>query len=381
MAEPTAAPEHEVETPEDFLPINGTDYIEFYVGNAKQAAQYYAHLFGLQIQGYLGPETGRHDRVSYLLTQNDIRFVLTSALGPDYPISQHVHRHGDGVKDIALWVDDAAASFQETTKRGAPPVQEPTVHKDEHGRVVTASISTYGDTVHTFVERSDYDGLFIPGFEPWNNEFWSPPSAAGLQYVDHCVGNVHEGDMDKYVEYYARTMGFYNMLHFTDQDISTEYSALMSKVMANGDEKIKFPINEPAEGKKKSQIEEYLEFYQGAGVQHIALATDDIIQSVQELRRRGVEFLHVPDTYYDREVLAERVGSINESIDDLEELGILVDRDPDGYLLQIFTKPVQDRPTVFFELIQREGARSFGAGNFKALFKAMEQEQERRGNL
>jgi 4-hydroxyphenylpyruvate dioxygenase len=235
--------------------------------------------------------------------------------------------------------------------------------------------------VHTFVERSDYDGLFFPGFENWENEFWTPPTSTGLQYVDHCVGNVYEGDMEKYVEYYAQTMGFYNMLHFTDQDISTEYSALMSKVMANGDEKIKFPINEPAEGKKKSQIEEYLEFYRGPGVQHIALATNDIIDSVQELRRRGVEFLHVPDTYYDREVLSERVGSINESIEDLEELGILVDRDPDGYLLQIFTKPVQDRPTVFFEIIQREGARSFGAGNFKALFKAIEREQERRGNL
>jgi len=381
MAQPTTAPQSDVETPEDFLPLNGTDYIEFYVGNAKQAAQYYAHLFGFQIDGYLGPETGQKNKVSYLLQQNDIRFVLTSALGPDSPISDHVHRHGDGVKDIALWVDDATRSFEETTKRGASPVQEPTVHEDEDGRVVTASIATYGDTVHTFVERAEYQGHFFPGFQPWENDFWSPPSEAGLEYVDHCVGNVHEGDMDTYVEFYAQTMGFYNMLHFTDQDISTEYSALMSKVMANGDEKIKFPINEPAEGKKKSQIEEYLEFYRGAGVQHIALATNDIIKSVRELRRRGVEFLHVPDTYYDRKVLSERVGSINESIDDLEELGILVDRDPDGYLLQIFTKPVQDRPTVFFELIQREGARSFGAGNFKALFKAMEREQERRGNL
>ena len=381
MVPPTAAPQPDVETPEDFLPINGTDHVEFYVGNAKQAAHFYAHLFGFQIEGYLGPETGHEDKVSYLLTQNDIRFVLTTALGPDSPISDHVRRHGDGVKDIALGVDDATASFEETTKRGAPPIQEPTVHEDEHGRVVIASIATYGYTFHTFVERSDYDGPFLPGYERWENEFWSPPAPTGLQYVDHCVGNVHEGDMDTYVEYYAQTMGFYNMLHFTDQDISTEYSALMSKVMANGEEKIKFPINEPAEGKKKSQIEEYLDFYRGAGVQHVALATDDIIDAVHELRRRGVEFLHVPDTYYDREVLTERVGSINESIDDLEELGILVDRDPDGYLLQIFTKPVQDRPTVFFEIIQREGARSFGAGNFKALFKAMEREQERRGNL
>jgi len=381
MADPTTAPQPDVDTPEDFLPLNGTDYVEFYVGNAKQAAQYYAHLFGFSIEGYLGPETGHREKVSYLLQQNDIRFVLTSALGPDSPISEHVHRHGDGVKDIALWVDDAATSFEETTKRGAEPMQEPTVHEDDDGQIVTATIATYGDTVHTFVERSDYDGFFFPGFENWENEFWTPPTSTGLQYVDHCVGNVYEGDMDKYVEYYAQTMGFYNMLHFTDQDISTEYSALMSKVMANGDEKIKFPINEPAEGKKKSQIEEYLEFYRGPGVQHIALATNDIIDSVQELRRRGVEFLHVPDTYYDREVLTERVGSINESIEDLEELGILVDRDPDGYLLQIFTKPVQDRPTVFFEIIQREGARSFGAGNFKALFKAIEREQERRGNL
>ena len=377
----TVASRSDVETPEDFLPINGTDYIEFYVGNAKQAAQYYAHLFGFQIKGYLGPETGHEEKSSYLLEQNDIRFVLTSALGPDSPIGEHVRRHGDGVKDIALWVDDAADSFAETTNRGATPVQEPTIHEDEDGRIVTATIATYGDTVHTFVERSDYDGLFFPGFQAWDNEFWDAPTGTGLEYVDHCVGNVHEGDMDAYVEYYAQTMGFYNMLHFTDQDISTEYSALMSKVMANGDEKIKFPINEPAEGKKKSQIEEYLEFYRGPGVQHIALATDDIIDSVRALRRRGVEFLHVPDTYYDREVLTERVGTINESIDALEELGILVDRDPDGYLLQIFTKPVQDRPTVFFEIIQREGARSFGAGNFKALFKAMEREQERRGNL
>ena len=381
MSDPTVASQSDVETPEDFLPIKGTDYVEFYVGNAKQAAHYYAHLFGFDIQGYLGPETGHKEKASYLLGQNDIRFVLTSALDPESPISEHVHRHGDGVKDIAMAVDDAAASFEETTTRGATPVQEPTVHGDDDGQIVTATIATYGDTVHTFVERSDYDGLFFPGFEAWDNAFWDAPTSTGLKYVDHCVGNVYEGDMDTYVDYYAETMGFYNMLQFTDQDISTEYSALMSKVMANGDEKIKFPINEPAEGKKKSQIEEYLEFYRGPGVQHIALATDDIINSVHELRRRGVEFLHVPDTYYDRGVLTERVGTINESIDDLEELGILVDRDPDGYLLQIFTKPVQDRPTVFFEIIQREGARSFGAGNFKALFKAMEREQERRGNL
>jgi 4-hydroxyphenylpyruvate dioxygenase len=381
MSESPTAPASDIDAPNDFLPINGTDYVEFYVGNAKQAAQYYAHLFGFQIQGYRGPETGARDVVHYLLSQGDIRFVLTSSLRPHTSISDHVRRHGDGVKDIALHVDDAERSFSEATKRGATPIQEPTVHEDEHGHIVTATIATYGDTVHTFVERSDYNGLFFPGFKPWTNDDWSAPSPTGIQYVDHCVGNVHEGEMDTYVEYYAQTMGFYNMLHFTDQDISTEYSALMSKVMANGDEKIKFPINEPAEGKKKSQIEEYLEYYQGAGVQHIALATDDIITTVRDLRRRGVDFLRIPDTYYDRELLRDRVGSIDESIDELEELSILVDRDPDGYLLQIFTQPVQDRPTVFFEIIQREGARTFGAGNFKALFEAIEREQARRGNL
>ena len=381
MSTSTAPSDAHMDATDDFLPLRGTDHVEFYVGNAKQAAHYYAHLFGFTIRAYRGPETGVEDAVSYLLTQNDIRFVLTSALGPDSAISDHVHRHGDGVKDIALRVEDAATSFDETTRRGATPVQAPTVHEDEDGRIVTATIATYGDTVHTFVERVGYDGLFFPGFEAWDHVAWERPSGTGLQAMDHCVGNVEEGDMDTYVEYYGQTMGFYNMLHFTDQDISTEYSALMSKVMANGDEKIKFPINEPAEGKKKSQIEEFLEFYQGPGVQHVALSTDDIIGAVRALRRRGVEFLHVPDTYYDREVLSERVGTINESIQALEELGILVDRDPDGYLLQIFTKPVQDRPTVFFEIIQREGARSFGAGNFKALFKALEREQERRGNL
>jgi len=381
MADPTVAPEPDVESAEDFLPLNGTDYVEFYVGNAKQAAQYYAHLFGFQIRGYRGPETGTEDTVSYLLEQNDIRFVLTASLDPDSAIAEHVRQHGDGVRDIALWVDDARQSFEATTERGAEPVQPPTAHEDEDGSVVTATISTYGDTVHTFVERSDYDGLFFPGFEAWDNPHWDEPSPTGLQYVDHCVGNVYEGDMDRWVEYYAQTMGFYNMLHFTDQDISTEYSALMSKVMANGDEKIKFPINEPAEGKKKSQIEEYLEYYRGPGVQHVAMGTDDIISTVRELRQRGVEFLEIPDTYYDRDVLADRVGSIDEPIDELEELSILVDRDPDGYLLQIFTQPVQDRPTVFYEVIQREGARTFGAGNFKALFEAIEREQERRGNL
>ena len=381
MAETPVASHPDRETAEDFLPINGTDYVEFYVGNAKQAAMYYAHLFGFEITGYRGPETGHREAVSYLLTQGKVRFVLTSALGPHSFVAEHVHRHGDGVRDIALWVDDAAQAFAETTKRGGVPVHEPTVHEDENGQVVTAAIGTYGETIHTFVERSEYDGLFFPGFEPWTNDFWEAPTPVGLKYVDHCVGNVELGAMDRYVDYYAEVMGFKNIIAFDDKDISTEYSALMSKVMANGNERIKFPINEPAEGKKKSQIEEYLEFYHGAGVQHIALATDDILSTVRTLRRRGVEFLHVPDTYYDRDVLRERVGRIDESISDLEELGILIDRDPDGYLLQIFTKPVQDRPTVFYEIIQREGARSFGEGNFKALFEAIEREQAKRGNL
>jgi 4-hydroxyphenylpyruvate dioxygenase len=381
MAESPVAPHPGAKTAEDFLPINGTDYVEFYVGNAKQSALYYAHVFGFQIRGYRGPETGNRESVSYLLQQDKIRFVLTSALGPDGPIAEHVQRHGDGVRDVALWVDDAEKSFRETTKRGGVAVQEPTVLEDEHGQVVLSAIGTYGDTIHTFVDRSDYDGLFLPGFEEWENEFWEAPSSVGLKYVDHCVGNVELGDMNKYVDYYADVMGFKNLISFDDQDISTEYSALMSKVMSNGNERIKFPINEPAEGKKKSQIEEYIEFYRGAGVQHVALATDDIIETVTELRRRGVDFLHVPDTYYDRDVLIDRVGTIDESIDALEELGILIDRDPDGYLLQIFTKPVQDRPTVFYEIIQRQGARSFGAGNFKALFEAIEREQAKRGNL
>lgn len=379
MAE-TVAPQPDTTTAEDFLPINGTDYVEFYVGNAKQAAHYYASAFGFRITGYRGPETGHRETASWLVEQGKIRFVLTTALDPDHPVADHAHRHGDGVKDIALWVDDATRAFEETTKRGADPVREPEVHEDEAGRVVTSAIATYGDTIHTFVERGDYDGFFFPGFTPSENEDWHP-SPVGLKHVDHCVGNVEKGDMDKYVAYYARTMGFYNMLHFTDKDISTEYSALMSKVMANGNERIKFPINEPAEGKKKSQIDEYLEFYRGPGVQHVAMATDDIIDTVRRLRRRGVEFLEVPESYYNPDVLKERIGDIDEQIDALHELSILVDRDPEGYLLQIFTKPVQDRPTVFYEIIQRKGARTFGEGNFKALFEAIEREQARRGNL
>ena len=369
------APDH---IEDDFLPINGTDYVEFWVGNAKQAAHFYAAAFGFQITAYRGPETGHRDAASYLLVQDKIRFVFTTALSSDSPIAAHVHKHGDGVRDIALWVDDAEKSYREVTKRGAVSVREPETLEDKHGTVTVSAMGTYGDTIHTFVDRSDYDGVFLPGFETYGNEHWQPESV-GLKYVDHCVGNVHLGDMNKYVQYYSDTMGFRNIIAFTDSDIQTEYSSLMSKVMSNGNERIKFPINEPAQGKRKSQIDEYLEFYDGAGVQHIALATDDILDTVSKLRARGVQFLTVPTTYYD--ALQGRVGKIDEPVDKLAELGILVDRDPDGYLLQIFTKPVEDRPTVFYEIIQRKGARTFGEGNFKALFEAIEREQERRGNL
>lgn len=363
---------------EDFLPINGTDYIEFYVGNAKQAAYYYMAAFGFEALAYAGLETGLRDRTSYVIKQDKIRFVLTSALHPESEVAEHVRLHGDGVRDIAMWVDDATLSFRETVSRGAMPVLEPTETTDAHGTVIRAAIKTYGDTIHTFVERKNYTGTFMPGFLDWSNPHFAPPTV-GLKYVDHCVGNVHLGDMNKYVDFYADVLGFRNLLSFDDKDISTEYTALMSKVMANGNDRIKFPINEPAAGKKKSQIEEYLDFYHGAGVQHVAMATDDIIQTVTDLRSRGVEFLQVPDSYYD--ILPARVGTIDEDIAPLKELGILVDRDDEGYLLQIFTRPVQDRPTVFYEIIQRKGARSFGKGNFKALFEAIEREQSRRGNL
>ncbi len=369
------APDH---VEDDFLPINGTDHVEFYVGNAKQAAYYYAAAFGFRITAYRGPETGHRESASYLVTQGKIRFVLTTPITSGGPIAEHIAKHGDGVKDIALWVDDARRSFEEVTKRGAVAVREPETLADEHGEVVVSAMGTYGDTIHTFVDRSGYDGVFLPGFEPVENEHWQP-EPVGLKYVDHCVGNVHLGDMNRYVDYYSETMGFRNLLSFSDEDIQTEYSSLMSKVMSNGNERIKFPINEPAKGKKKSQIDEYLEFYDGAGVQHVALATDDILDTVTKLRNRGVEFLTVPTTYYEQ--LQGRVGKIDEPVDQLAELGILVDRDPDGYLLQIFTKPVEDRPTVFYEIIQRKGARTFGEGNFKALFEAIEREQERRGNL
>ncbi len=378
MKDTSVFPTTDLQEVGDFLPINGTDYIEFYVGNARQAAHFYQSAFGFEVIGYSGLETGQRDRTSFLLRQGKIRFVLTGALSSASPIADHVRRHGDGVRDIAMWVDDARKSFEETVKRGARAAREPQVLKDDAGEVVIASIATYGDTLHSFVERRNYKGLFMPGFRPWSNSHWKA-RPVGLKYVDHCVGNVALGDMNKYVEFYANAMGFKQLVSFDDKDISTDYTALMSKVMSSGNERIKFPINEPAEGRKKSQIEEYLDFYEGPGVQHIAMATDDIVHTVSELQSRGVEFLHVPTTYYD--TLQDRVGVIDEDTDSLKELGILVDRDDEGYLLQIFTKPVEDRPTVFYEIIQRKGARSFGKGNFKALFEAIEREQALRGTL
>jgi 4-hydroxyphenylpyruvate dioxygenase len=372
----TATVPSESET-HDVFPINGTDYIEFYVGNAKQAAHYYQAAFGFRLVGYRGPETGVRDRASYLLQQSKIRLVLTSPLGPDGPIADHVLRHGDGVRDIALWVDDARDAYRKAVERGARGIQPPVAQKDEQGEVVVGAIAIYGDTIHSLVERRNYRGLFLPGFQPRETHYQAPET--GLLYVDHCVGNVELGQMNVWVSFYESVMGFKNLFSFDDEDISTEYSSLMSKVMSNGNERIKFPINEPAKGKKKSQIDEYLQFYGGPGVQHLALATNDIVRTVTALRDRGVEFLSVPTTYY-RE-LQGRVGKIDEPLDVLEELGILVDRDPDGYLLQIFSKPVEDRPTLFYEIIQRKGARSFGKGNFKALFEAIEREQGLRGNL
>ena len=362
---------------EDFLPINGTDFIEFYVGNAKQSAQYYQTAFGFELVGYAGPETGRKDRASYVLQQGKIRLILTSSLFPDSEISEHVKKHGDGVKALALWVDDVEKSFNETVARGAVATSEPETLVDEHGQVKVASIKTYGDTLHTFVERTNYHGVFMPGFVPKKSLIKTEP--IGLKYVDHCVGNVGWGEMNTWVKFYEEVMGFKLLITFDDKDISTEYTALMSKVVSNGNGYIKFPINEPAEGKKKSQIEEYIDSYNGAGVQHIAVATDNIIHTVGELRRRGVEFLYVPDLYY--EDVLDRVGEIDEDLKPLKDLNILIDRDDEGYLLQIFTKPVQDRPTVFYEIIQRKGAKSFGKGNFKALFESIEREQALRGNL
>ncbi|HXB93319.1 MAG TPA: 4-hydroxyphenylpyruvate dioxygenase [Puia sp.] len=361
----------------DFLPLQGTDYVEFYVGNAKQAAHFYKAAFGFQSLAYSGPETGVKDRVSYAVRQNKLTFVFTTALRSDHPIAEHVRLHGDGVKILALRVDDAASAWKETTSRGGVSYMEPAVLTDDNGEVVLSGIRTYGDTVHLFIERNSYNGAFMPGFQEWKTAY-NPPST-GLLYVDHCVGNVGWNQMDTWVGFYEKVMGFRNILSFDDNDISTEYSALMSKVMSNGNGFVKFPINEPAEGKKKSQVEEYLEFYQGEGVQHVALATANIVETVRQLRDRGVEFLQVPSSYY--KDLLSRVGQIDEDLQPLQELGILVDRDDEGYLLQIFSKPVEDRPTVFFEIIQRKGAQSFGKGNFKALFEAIEREQSARGNL
>lgn len=363
---------------QDFLPINGTDYIEFYVGNAKQAAHYYKTAFGFQSLAYAGPETGIRDRASYVLKQGKIRLVLTTALKSDHEITEHVKKHGDGVKVLALWVDGAYSAFEETTKRGAKPYMEPVTCTDESGEVRMSGIYTYGETVHLFIERKNYNGLFLPGYRAWTSEY--NPSDAGLLYIDHCVGNVGWNRMNETVQWYEEVMGFVNILSFDDKQINTEYSALMSKVMSNGNGFSKFPINEPAEGKKKSQIEEYLEYYEGEGVQHIAVATHDILNTVKILKSRGVEFLSPPpEAYYN--MMPTRVGHIDEEIEQLKELGILVDCDEEGYLLQIFTKPVEDRPTLFFEIIQRKGAQSFGAGNFKALFESLEREQELRGNL
>jgi 4-hydroxyphenylpyruvate dioxygenase len=362
----------------DFLPLNGTDHVEFYVGNAKQAAHFYRSAFGMKLVAYRGPETGMRDRTSYVVQQDKIRFVLTTPLSPEGPISDHIKLHGDGVREIALWVDDAESAYVETTKRGARGVLEPCVLEDEHGRVRISAIAAYGDTIHGFVERKDYRGPFLPGFRAVEGED-RVARPVGLKHIDHMVGNVGWGQMNAWVAFYRDIMGFQQYQHFDDNDISTEYSALMSKVMSNGNGRVKFPINEPAVGKKKSQIEEYLEFYRGPGVQHIAMATDDIIATVSKLRDQGIDFLRVPSTYY--QDLEQRCGKIDEPIEKLAELGILVDRDDEGYMLQIFTKPVEDRPTLFYEVIQRKGSRSFGKGNFKALFEAIEREQELRGNL
>lgn len=361
----------------DFLPLHGTDYVEFYVGNAKQAAHFYKTAFGFQSLAYAGPETGMKDKVSYVIRQNKLTFVLTTPLRTENPVADHIYKHGDGVKVLALKVDDAAKSFVETTKRGAKAYLEPAVLKDDDGEVVLSGIHTYGDTVHLFVERKNYKGLFMPGFREWKSNY--NPAETGLLHVDHCVGNVGWNQMNPRVKFYEEVMGFRNILSFDDKDISTEYSALMSKVMSNGNGYVKFPINEPAEGKKKSQVEEYLDFYNGEGVQHVAIATNDIVKTVSELQKRGVEFLSIPASYY--ETVLDRVGKIDEDLEPLQKLGVLIDRDNEGYLLQIFSKPLEDRPTLFFEIIQRKGAQSFGKGNFKALFEALEREQDARGNL
>jgi len=371
------SPKKEQKETTDFLPLQGTDYVEFYVGNAKQAAHFYKTAFGFQSLAYAGPETGVKDRASYVIRQNKLTFVLTTPLRTGNEIADHIYKHGDGVKVLALMVDDATKAWNETTKRGGESYMEPQTLKDENGEIVLSGIHTYGDTVHVFVERKNYKGVFMPGYRKWESNY--NPTSTGLLYVDHCVGNVGWNQMNPRVKFYEDVMGFRNILSFDDKDISTEYSALMSKVMSNGNGYVKFPINEPAEGKKKSQVEEYLDFYNGEGVQHVALATADIVKTVRELISRGVEFLKVPTTYYDD--LLNRVGHIDEDLEPLKGLGILVDRDNEGYLLQLFSKPVEDRPTLFFEIIQRKGAQGFGKGNFKALFEAIEREQEARGNL
>lgn len=365
------------EKAQDFLPINGTDFVELYVGNAKQAAHYYKTAFGFQTLAYSGLETGDKEKTSYVLQQGKIKLVLTTPFNPESDIAQHIRKHGDGVKYIALWVDDATKAFEETTKRGAKAYMAPTKVKDENGEVVKSGIHTYGDTVHLFIERKNFKGAFLPGYVKLESEY--NPISTGLKYIDHMVGNVELGQMNKWADFYANVMGFANLVTFDDKDISTQYTALMSKVMTNGNGRIKFPINEPAMGIKKSQIEEYLDFYKGPGCQHIAVATDDIVFTISEMRKRGVEFLYVPGSYYD--TVDKRVGIIEEDMKTLKSLGIMVDRDEEGYLLQIFTKPVEDRPTLFFEIIQRKGAKSFGKGNFQALFESIEAEQARRGTL
>lgn len=361
----------------DFLPLEGTDYVEFYVGNAKQAAHFYKTAFGFQSLAYAGPETGIKDRVSYVVRQHKLTFMFTTPLRSQNPMADHIYKHGDGVKVLALKVEDATDAWQQTTSRGGKSYLAPETLTDADGEVVLSGIHTYGDTVHVFVERKNYKGVFMPGFRKWETVY--NPTDTGLLYVDHCVGNVGWNQMNPWVKFYEEVMGFRNILSFDDNDISTEYSALMSKVMSNGNGFVKFPINEPAEGKKKSQVEEYLDYYDGEGCQHVALATNDIVKTVTELQNRGVEFLKVPSSYYAD--LLDRVGHIDEDLRPLQDLGILVDRDDEGYLLQIFTKPVEDRPTLFFEIIQRKGAKSFGKGNFKALFEAIEREQDLRGNL
>jgi len=367
---------------QDFLPLLGTDYVEFYVGNAKQSAHFYKTAFGFQSYAYQGLETGSRDSVSYVLKQDKIKLVLTTPLNSKSSINDHIVKHGDGVKVIALWVDDARKSYQETIKRGARSYMEPMVRNDEHGEFIEAGIYTYGETVHMFIERKNYKGVFKPGFVPWTSDY--NPESVGLKYIDHMVGNVGWGEMNTWVKWYEEVMGFVNFLSFDDKQIHTDYSALMSKVMSNGNGRIKFPLNEPAKGKKRSQIEEYLDFYESPGVQHIAIATDDIVKTVKELKERGVEFLSAPPKEYYKDI-PNRLGShmeiMNEDIDELEKLAILVDADEDGYLLQIFTKTLEDRPTLFFEIIQRMGAKGFGAGNFKALFESIEREQQNRGTL